>query len=281
MSALAPTHRLGTADNTQLALFDWPLPNGQRPRALVLLVHGLGEHAGRYAELAADLNAWGYAVRGYDQRGHGQSSGARGAAPLPHTLVHDLAEVVDHARASHPGLPVVLLGHSLGGVVAARFVSLALRPVDGLVLSSPALDPGMSVFQRWLLAWLPKVAPQLRVGNGLKLQYLSHNPTVAPAYRRDPLVHDRIGVAIARFLAEDGEATIAAAPTWQLPTLLMYAGDDRLVNPQGSRRFAAAAPGEVVTTAPFEAMYHELFHEPDRAQVLARLRGWLDARWSA
>jgi len=281
MSALAPTHRLGTADSTQLALFDWLLPKGQRPRALVLVVHGLGEHAGRYAELAADLNAWGCAVRAYDQRGHGQSSGARGAAPQPHTLVHDLAEVVDHTRASHPGLPVVLLGHSLGGVVAARFVSLALRPVDGLVLSSPALDPGMSAFQTWLLAWLPKVAPQLRVSNGLKLQYLSHNPAVAPAYKRDTLVHDRIGVAIARFLAEDGEATIAAAPTWSLPTLLMYAGDDRLVNPEGSRRFATAAPVEVVTTAPFEAMYHELFHEPDRAQVLARLRGWLHARWSA
>ena len=281
MNRPAPSHHLTAADGTQLALFDWPLPPGQSPRARVLIVHGLGEHAGRYAELAADLNAWGCAVRAYDQRGHGQSSGARGAAPQPHTLVHDLAEVVDHTRAAHPGLPVVLLGHSLGGVVAARFVSLALRRVDGLVLSSPALDPGMSAFQKWLLAWLPKVAPQLRVGNGLKLQYLSHNPAVAPAYRRDPLVHDRIGVAIARFLAEDGEATIAAAPTWQLPTLLMYAGDDRLVNPHGSRRFAAAAPAEVVTTAPFEAMYHELFHEPDRAQVLARLRGWLDARWSA
>ena len=281
MNALAPTHRLSTADSTRLALFDWLLPNGQRPRALVLIVHGLGEHAGRYAELAADLNAWGYTVRAYDQRGHGQSSGARGAGPHPHALVHDLAEVVDHTRDSHPDLPVLLLGHSLGGVVAARFVSLGLRPVDGLVLSSPALDPGMSDFQKWLLAWLPKVAPQLRVGNGLKLQYLSHNPAVAPAYRRDPLVHDRIGVAIARFLAEDGEAAIAAAPMWVVPTLLMYAGHDRLVNPEGSRRFAAAAPPSVVTTAPFEAMYHELFHEPDRAQVLARLRGWLDARWSA
>lgn len=280
MNALAPTHRLSTADSTRLALFDWLLPNGQRPRALVLIVHGLGEHAGRYAELAADLNAWGYTVRAYDQRGHGQSSGARGDAPHPHALVHDLAEVVDHTRASHPDLPVLLLGHSLGGVVAARFVSLGLRPVDGLVLSSPALDPGMSGFQKRLLAWLPRVAPQLRVGNGLKLQYLSHNPAVAPAYRRDPLVHDRIGVAIARFLAEDGEATIAAAPMWGVPTLLMYAGDDRLVNPEGSRRFAAAAPPSVVTTEPFEAMYHELFHEPDRAQVLARLRRWLDARFS-
>lgn len=270
--------RLKTGDGTELALFDWPLPAGQRPRSLVLVVHGLGEHAGRYAGLAADLNAWGHAVRAYDQRGHGQSSGARGAAPQPHTLVHDLAEVVDHSRASHSGLPVVLLGHSLGGVVAARFVSLGLRAVDGLVLSSPALDPGMSALQKWLLAWLPKVAPWLRVGNGLDTRYLSHDPAVAQAYRRDPLVHDRIGVAIARFLAEDGPATIAAAPAWQVPTLLMYAGDDRLVNPEGSRRFAAAAPPHVVTTEPFEAMYHELFHEPDRGLVFECLRRWLELR---
>lgn len=281
MSAPTPSDLLATGDGTRLALFDWPLPAVQRPRSLVLIVHGLGEHAGRYTELAADLNAWGHAVRAYDQRGHGQSSGARGAAPHPHALVHDLAEAVDHSRASHPGLPLVLLGHSLGGVVAARFVSLGLRQVDGLVLSSPALDPGMSAFQKWLLAWLPKVAPQLRVGNGLKLQYLSHNPAVAPAYRRDPLVHDRIGVALARFLADDGEATIASAPTWSLPTLLMYAGDDRLVNPEGSRRFAAAAPADVVTTAAFEAMYHEIFHEPDREQVLTQLRRWLDTATAA
>ncbi len=278
MNRATPGHHLTTADGTRLALFDWPLPPGQPPRARVLIVHGLGEHAGRYAELAAELNAWGHAVRAYDQRGHGQSGGARGAAPQPHTLLHDLAEVLDHTRTSEPDRPVVLLGHSLGGAVAARFVSLGLRPVNGLVLSSPALDPGMSGFQRWLLAWLPKVAPQLRVGNGLKLRYLSRNPAVAPAYRRDPLVHNRIGVALARFLAEDGEATLAAAPGWVVPTLLLYAGADRLVNPDGSRRFAAAAPPKVVTTAAFEAMYHEVFHEPERAQVLARLRDWLNAQ---
>lgn len=269
-----------TADGTSLALYDWPLPPGQPARARVLVVHGLGEHAGRYAALATQLNAWGFEVRAYDQRGHGHSSGLRGALPHPHALLDDLAQVVDHTRANSAPCPMVLLGHSLGGLVTARFVSLGLRPVDGLVLSSPALDAGMSAFQKWLLAWLPKVAPQLRVGNGLKPRYLSHDPAVAKAYQRDPLVHDRVGVAMARFLAEDGEATISAAPAWAVPTLLMYPGDDRLVNPEGSRRFATAAPPSVVTTEPFEAMYHELFHETERALVLARLRRWLDVRFS-
>lgn len=273
-----PLPPLTTQDGAQLALYGWPLPPGQQARARVLVVHGLGEHAGRYAALAAQLNAWGFDVHAYDQRGHGHSSGLRGALPHPHALLDDLAQVVDHTRASGAPRPLLLLGHSLGGLVAARFVSLRLRPVDGLVLSSPALDAGMSAFQKWLLAWLPKVAPRLRVGNGLKPRYLSHDPAVAQAYQRDPLVHDRVGVAMARFLADGGPATVAAAPQWTVPTLLMYAGADRLVNPDGSRAFAAAAPPNVVTTEPFEAMYHELFHELDRAQVFERLRRWLDTR---
>lgn len=267
-------------DGDNLALQDWPLEPGVPLRGVVLLLHGLGEHAGRYDHVARRLNDWGFAVRGYDQHGHGESGGRRGGLPSDTRLLDDLADIVDSTRArTASATPLILLGHSLGGLVAARFVSLALRPVQALVLSSPAFDPGLNAVQKLLLAVLPKIAPNLRVGNGLDPSLLSHDPAVVAAYHADRLVHDRISGRLARFMANSGPATLAMAPTWTVPTLLLYAGADQLVNPAGSRAFAAAAPKAVVSSRCFEALYHELFNELQPAPVFAELKQWLDARF--
>ena len=264
------------SDGENLALQDWPGEGA--PRATVLLVHGLGEHPGRYDALAQQLNAWGYAVRGYDQYGHGESGGPRGGLGDDERLLRDLADLVDATRARMAeGEKLVLLGHSMGGLVAAAFVARGLRAVDALVLSSPALDAGLSAWQRWLLRWVPRIAPGLRLGNGLDARYLSHDAEVVARYQRDPLCHDRISARLARFIARTGPATIAAAPGWRVPTLLLWAGDDRLVNPAGSRAFAAAAPRSVVQAHELGPLYHELFNEsPELAEpVFDLLRHWL------
>jgi alpha-beta hydrolase superfamily lysophospholipase len=243
------------------------------------VVHGLGEHAGRYEHVAEKLNAWGFAVRGYDQCGHGESGGARGSLPTDTRMLDDLADIVDSTRARmQPGTPLILLGHSMGGLVVGRFVSLKIRPVDALIMSSPALNPGLSAFQKFLVALLPKIVPDLRVGNGVKPQFISHDPAVVAAYKSDRLVHDRISARLARFIADAGPATVALAPQWKVPTLLMYAGDDRLLNPQGSRDFSQAAPKEVVTAVCFEKLYHEIFNELDATPVFDALHQWLNAR---
>ena len=267
-------------DGDNLAVQDWPLEYGKALRGVVLLVHGLGEHAGRYDHVAHRLNDWGFAVRGYDQYGHGESGGPRGGLPTDTRLLDDLSDIVDSTRLRmSPKTPLILLGHSMGGLVAARFVSLAVRPVDALVLSSPALDPGLSAVQKFLVSVLPKIAPDLRVGNGLDASLISHDPAVVAAYRDDKLVHDRISGRLARFIADAGPATVALAPNWKVPTLLLYAGADKLVNPQGSRAFAAAAPKQVVTAHCFETLYHEIFNELDAEPVFAELKAWLDARF--
>jgi len=271
-----------TPHGATLALRDWPLAGGVVPRALVLIVHGLGEHSARYAHVAQRLNSWGFAVRAFDLGGHGGSSGAPGSMADDHRLLDDLATVIDRSRAElAPGTRLVLLGHSLGGLIASRFVSLKLRAVDALVLSSPALDAGLNAFQKFLIATLPSIAPNLRVGNGLDASYLSHDPAVVAAYRADPLVHDRISARLARFIAEAGVQTRALAAQWTVPTLLIYAGQDRLVNPAGSRDFAAKAPGAVVTSHCFEDLYHEIFNEADSAPVFALLQQWLDQHVAA
>jgi alpha-beta hydrolase superfamily lysophospholipase len=272
---------MSTFDGERLALRDWPMPQGRRPRALMLIVHGLGEHAGRYQHVAARLNGWGFAVRAFDQFGHGQSDGPRGGLPTPLRLLEDLALLVDVTReVIGPEGKLVLFGHSLGGLVAGALLAQRLREVDGLVMSSPALDAGLGPVQKLLVALLPGLLPNLRVGNGLDAQYLSHDPGVVRAYLADPLVHDRIAARLARFIAMEGPATVAQASQWRTPTLLLYAGQDRLVNPQGSRRFAEQAPKALVQAQCFDALRHEIFNEIDAEPVFAALRDWLDRRFA-
>ena len=268
------------SDGNNVVVQDWPLDPGVKLRGVVIVVHGLGEHAGRYDHVARQLNDWGFAVRGYDQCGHGESGGARGSLPSDTRLLDDLADMVDSTRARmRKGLPLILLGHSMGGLVVGRFVSLKMREVDGLVMSSPALNAGMNALQKFLVSILPKIAPDLRVGNGVKPQFISHDPAGVAAYKADPLVHDRISARLARFIADAGPQTVALAAQWTVPTLLLYAGDDRLLNPQGSRDFAAAAPKDVVTTQCFDKLYHEIFNELDAKPVFAALQKWLDQRF--
>jgi alpha-beta hydrolase superfamily lysophospholipase len=265
---------LTTDDGLALRLREWPLTGA---RGTVLLVHGLGEHAGRYDRVAARLNRAGWRVVGYDHRGHGTSGGARGALARDDDLLRDLARVVDAVRAEQAGAPLLLLGHSMGGAVAARFVADGVRAVDGLILSSPALDAGLNPLQKLLLAVLGPLLPNLAVPNGLVVDRLSRDAATVAAYRLDTLVHDRITPRLTRFIVDAGAAVRVKAAQWRVPTLLLWAGGDALVAPRGSAAFAAAAPRDVVTAHCFDGLDHEVFNEPEREQVFAALDAWLAA----
>ena len=281
MTGSAATLTTFTAtDGENLAVQDWPVAEGTRQRGVVLVVHGLGEHAGRYDPVAQRLNSWGFSVRGYDQYGHGESGGPRGGLTTPGRLLDDLADVAESTRRKLSGrLPLVVLGHSMGGLVAAAFAQAHPAQLDGLVLSSPALATHATPLQRMLVRTLPRIAPNLRVGNGLDTRWLSHDPSVEIAYRADPLVHDRISARLGQFITEGGARIVAAAPGWTVPTLLLYAGDDRLVDPAGSRAFAAAAPKATVSSRCFDGAYHEIFNEADSQAVFETLQRWLDERF--
>ena len=277
-------------DGENLALYDWhperhghdTCPSEAHSRGVVLIVHGLGEHASRHQRVARKLQDWGFAVRAYDQRGHGESGGARGALPTDAALLDDLAEMVDDTRLRFAGLPLILLGHSMGGLVASRFVALKIRPVEALVMSSPALDAGLNVFQKLLLAAMLRLAPNWCLNNGLNARYISHDAGVVKAYFADRLVHRKISPRLGQFIEAGGPATVAAAAQWSTPTLLLYAGADRLVNPAGSRTFvsnaaasAAVKPG-MVTAHCFKNLYHEIFNEVDSNAVFEALNCWLN-----
>jgi alpha-beta hydrolase superfamily lysophospholipase len=267
------------SDGENIAVHDWPPPEKGAARGAVIVVHGLGEHAGRHARLAAQLHRWGFAVRAYDQYGHGESSGPRGGLPTPLRLLEDLADLIESTRQRvGPRVPIIVLGHSMGGLVAADLAARSCAAIEGLVLSSPALGTRLNALQRLLLSTLPRVAPNLAVGNGLDPDGLSHDREVVAAYRADRLVHDRIAARLAQFIAQTGPRVVAQAPHWKVPTLLLYAGEDRLVDPRASRAFADAAPAAVVTARCFDGLYHEIFNEPD-PRPLDALRQWLDERF--
>ena len=279
---------LSTADGTALHLQSWaPAPGAAR--GSVLIVHGLGEHIGRYAHVAQRLNGAGWAVAGYDQRGHGQSGGARGAIAQPDSLLADLGLVLTHTRRNASPGPLLLLGHSMGGAIAGRFVAegLAAQPapwwqaVDGLVLSSPALAADTTLVQKLLLAVFGRLAPGLAVNNGLQPEWISRDPAVVKAYLADPLVHDRITPRLGHFILAAGQSVRDNAARWTLPSLLLYAGADRCVAPRGSNEFAAAAPASALTSRRYDGLFHEIFNEPEQTTVLDDLLAWLNTRYPA
>ena len=265
-------------DGTELLLRTW-LPDAQRfpdPLGTVLLVHGLAEHSGRYGHVAAALCALGLRVRAYDQRGHGASGGPRMVVPHVDAYLDDLAEIYDAALRQWNELPIVL-GHSMGGLVAARFATARVRPIRALILSSPALALKLSNTMLTLHRVLLALAPRLRVPNPIDARLLSHDPEEVRAYRTDPLVQGTISASVLEWFIRGMARAQADAPQLQAPMLMLVAGADRVVDPQGSRAFHDHAPPDLRDMVWFDTGYHEIFNEaqPLRGEVLAALTDWL------
>jgi alpha-beta hydrolase superfamily lysophospholipase len=264
-------------DHQTLALYRWPEPS-DKIKATVMLVHGLGEHAGRYNHLAFALHQAGYAVIGYDHAGHGLSSGLRGDLEHPDQLVRDLNSVTRHMRPQSGAL--VLLGHSMGGLVVQRALAEQPALADSVVLSSPALGAFTSFVDKLLLAFMPSWFPHVRVDNKLPLNWLCRDAQVVREYRHDKLVHRQISAGLAAWIIRQGELARAQAEHWRTPGLLLYAGQDRLVDPQASAQFAQNVPPGTVQSHCFNVMYHEIFNDPEKNLVLAKLIDWLDKRYA-
>lgn len=282
--------RVTSRDGLALPTRAW-LPADPAPeRAAVVLVHGLGEHIGRYADLGARLASEGYAVHGYDQRGHGRAEGPRAQVDRFEQLVDDLAVVVARVRAAHPDRPLVLFGHSLGGVVALRAVQAGVVEPDLLLLSSPALRVGGDV-PGWLRALVTRLAgpfPDLPT-QALDVSALSRDPAVVAAYRDDPAVfHGPVKARMASELVRAGATALADAGASTNgpagdghpapPVLIVHGREDRIADPAASGELHRALAGRDATLELYDDGPHELFNDPLRERVLGDVLGWLDAR---
>lgn len=284
LRAVLPTH-LTARDGLKLRAFHFPI---ERPQGLAVFLHGLCEHASRYADVARHLNDHGWAVVSYDHRGHGQSEGARGTLQSDDDFLHDLAVVLDATEAVYPQLPRVLIGASMGGLMAARMASAWADPhedapwrraIDGAVLTAPALEPSMTLTQKALLSAFGKLVPDLAVPVGLKADWCSSDPEVVADINADPLIHQRITPRLTQFILTNGQAVMARATHWTCPTLLLYSQVDRLVQARACDRFVNDAPASVVTAHRYADLAHDLYHEPQKHLVLSDLYTWLKTQF--
>ena len=267
---------LASGDGLRLATRAW-LPEGE-PRAWLLIVHGWGEHVGRYARLAEALVADGFAVHGFDQRGHGASEGPRARARSLTPHVDDLAAVVAQLRSWHDA-PWALFAHSVGGLLALRALQQGLLEPDALVLSSAYLRPSREPHPLVLRALLPlaRLAPWLPASR-LEPAAMSRDPIEVEAYRSDPAnLHGPVDLGTAAALLRAGAALRAAdAPLLRLPTLVLHGSADAVADPAAAVALAERNPGVTLHLEPDG--HHELFNDTCRAFITDELRRWLRVR---
>jgi alpha-beta hydrolase superfamily lysophospholipase len=270
---------LRAADGVRLHHVAW-LPDAP-PRAVVLVSHGHGEHGGRYAELARHLAERGMTVHAIDHRGHGKSGGPRGHVDRFGDYVRDLEAWRRAVTAEVPSaVPVFLLGHSLGGLIAIRH--LQTHPEAGFrgaILSAPLLGIAVKA-PRWKVAlsgFFSRVLPRLPFSNELDPSMLSTAPGYVDAYRADTLLHPTI---TPRLFTEIGVAMRAAfeqPDSIRIPLLVLAPTGDRVVAPEAVARFASACPGDVQVRR-YEGFMHEALNETERHRVMDDVSGWLNAR---
>lgn len=268
-------------DGVDLFVRRWEDPGVERRWSFVI-VHGHGEHGGRYAGLAEWFSSLGASVYAMDHRGHGKSGGQRGHADSLAVLLDDIDAVVQHAAAER-GRPVVLVGHSLGGLLAVAFALDRGSSIDRAIFSAPALRLRVTVpaWKRAAAGFLPKLAPRLSLSNEIDASDLSHDATVVQAYRTDPLVHNRITAGMYAATVAQGEALIRRAPELRVPFLLLHGRDDRIVDPAGSQQFFRRATAPERAFCLYPGMYHEIFNELDRGRVFADIESWLTGETDA
>jgi len=279
--SISTTFDIRTPDQLTLLGRRWTVPGA---RASALIIHGVGEHSGRYDEVAGVMNACGVNVMSYDQRGFGQSDGVCGRIPDDLALVRDAAMVFSMLEAESPGgTTPLLVAHSMGGAVAAFAVTSsptrpsAIKP-RAIVLSSPAIQARVNPVEEGFLRQLLKDnKPNFALDSRITPDEVTHDEQVQQAIRADPLMHTVVTPRLVISIVDQGRDALAHAASVQVPALLLVAGDDKLVDPEASHKFAKAM-GANAEFHKFDRLFHEVFNErpQDRLRVFAALTAWLN-----
>lgn len=265
-------------DGAEIFWQEW-LPESD-PRAVMILVHGLGEHSTRYAHLAQRFTDAGIAVFALDNRGHGKTPGTRGVMDFD-KVVTDIGERLEEVRERYPDAPVIVFGHSLGGLLTMTYTVRNRPAITAQIASAPALDSELRE-QRLKFALanlLGGIVPDIVLPTGLDSSGVSRDPKVVAAYDADPLVHDKgsTGLAKATFAAMDD---MMAQTTFPVPLLIVHGTGDRLTVPAASKTFVNQVTGDV-TLIEYEGIYHELHNEPEQDEVFADIMEWLEQHLSS
>jgi alpha-beta hydrolase superfamily lysophospholipase len=272
---ILPAGSRGAGD--ALHLTHWPV---EAPRAVVLVAHGLFEHAGRYAHVAARLNAAGFGVVAIDHWGHGRSPGDRGFVPAFSVYLDGMTALLARVRGSHPGVPLLLVGHSMGGLIAVHHLLAHQSAYAAAAVSGPAILPAAppSRLVQWISRMLSRLAPRMGVV-ALDGNAVSRDPAVVADYMADPLNHHgKIGARLALELFTAMAAAQAAAPRIALPLLVQHGDADTLALPAGGQYLHDHAGSLRKDLRLYPGLFHEIYNEPEQAAVLDDLVAWFDAQ---
>ena len=268
-----------TFDGLQLFGQSWQ-PEDQT-RAVVCLIHGLGEHSGRYAHVADNLTQAGYILISFDLRGHGKSEGKRGHTPSYEALMQDISSFLEVANKQFLKLPFFLYGHSLGGNLALNYVLRRQSHLKGVIATDPwlrlAFEPPR--FKIILAQITNYIWPLFSQKNGLDTKVLSCDPKVVHAYENDPLVHDHISARMFIDIYQSGQWALEHASEFSLPLLLMHGRDDKIISVEASREFVNRI-NKKCTFKIWDGFYHEIHNEPEKEKVFKFLIDWLDKKIS-
>lgn len=253
----------------------------ENPRALVAICHGLGEHSGRYAALASDLVARRFTVVCFDLPGHGDSAGPRGDMRSWIQVRDQAIPAMFGASRGMPGQPPelkhVLLGHSMGGLMALDYALAHPRGLLGVVASAPALTAALPPWWKLALANVARVTtPAAGFPHGLDESGMSRDPEVVRLRATDPLMHGKISPRLYFAFEEARQRVMRDARRLAIPALLLHGAADRVTDPKGSLEFTGAAPHEKVRLFTYRDAYHEIFNDLSRDLVIKDLIGWLD-----
>ncbi len=272
-------HTEGTfrgAGGTELYYQRWR-PDGA-PRAVIAIVHGFGEHSGRYPNVVNHFVPRGYAVYGFDHRGHGRSPGKRGYINTWSEFRDDVHAFLQLVAEQEPNRPLFMLGHSLGGLIALEYVLRDPAGLRGVIASSPLLvQAGLSPVVITMAKVLSRVAPATAVKTGLDASTISRDPAVVKAYQTDPLVHSYGTPRLSTEITAAQNWTNAHACDMKLPFLLIVGSEDRLAPPAGGRKFFDAVTFADKQKLDYEGAYHETHNDIIAPQVMADLERWLEA----
>ncbi len=271
---MSNTFTLTTSDGLQLngAFFT---PQGEI-KGVIVLIHGMGEHFGRYKHVVDFFLSIQYAVAGMDYRGHGTSQGKSGHISAYEQLMDDTGLLLKKAGELFKGLPLIMYGHSLGGNIAANYVLRRQPALKGLIITAPyfklAFDPpGWKVALSKIMA---KILPALTLPTGLELAALSRSQSVIDAYKSDPLVHDKISASFFINVHAAGLYAIEHAGELKTKTLAMHGLADRITSYLGTTAFAQNNP-QMIELKLWDGLYHEIHNEEEKQQVFEYIAVWL------
>lgn len=244
-------------------------------KAVVCFVHGIGDHSSRHTHVAEAFTNEGFVFYTADQRGHGKSEGQRGHFPSPESILQDIDLLLQNANKSFPGLPIILYGHSMGGILVLYYALKRKPDLAGVISNSPGLHNALQKKPLLIIAArvLGSLFPQMSISNGLDLNGISRDPAMVQAYKNDPIIHNRITMGLGKVMLGVTNWTLENAGSFPLPLLIMHGKADIITYASGSEAFAAALPGKCSLIL-WEKAYHEIHNEPEKNEVMSAMTEW-------